>query len=124
MPRAKKMAVPATPTGLAYGENKALADSQKVVPIRPGGTTPTAAPAPSNDPLAVAQQFTPPNVGLGEETSRPSEPVTAGLGVPTSSLLAPAPASGSLATMLQQAALASGSQSLAELAKRAAELGQ
>jgi len=67
--------LPSTPTGMKYGEHKALADAQAAVPV---GAQPTPAPAPA-ETLAAAQAFTPPNLGLGNPTGRPDEGVMTGL---------------------------------------------
>lgn len=70
--------LPSTPTGLAYGENKKLADAQAAIPVAP---QPGAGPAvtPPAATLAAAQAFTPPRLGLGDPTSRPNEDVMTGM---------------------------------------------
>lgn len=127
--------MPNTPTGLAYGEHQQLANAQAAIPV---GGTPTPAPAPTGapppapmptpaanlapNPVAdtynAAQQFTPPNLGLGAPSANPGEHVTA-------PIVGPVPTTtGRLSQTLAQAAQLSGSPSLLALAKLAQDLGQ
>jgi len=71
------------PTGMPYGDNKALRDAQKAVPMA-GTSSPT--PPPTAAPNALPAPSTPiPTVPLTAPTQRPTEPVTAGLPNGTSS---------------------------------------
>lgn len=79
------------PTGLPYGEAKALADAQRTLPVsQPPGSGPVGAvaSAPTGAPAATGTadaaigalggfQHTP--IGLGAPSARPNEPVTTGL---------------------------------------------
>ena len=71
------------PTGMPYGDNKALRDAQKAVPMA-GTSSPT--PPKTAAPDALPGPSTPiPTVPLTAPTQRPTEPVTAGLPNGTSS---------------------------------------
>ena len=73
----KPMAVDA-PTGLPYGQNKALRDAQRAVPM--AGTT---SPKPPTDNAPQMPSGAPmPVVPLTAPTQRPTEPITAGLSAP------------------------------------------
>lgn len=62
------------PTGLPYGENKALTDAQQVAPL------PQAPAPPSQEQIMAAAKAMPfPSGTLGDPTDRPNEPVTHGL---------------------------------------------
>src|SRR5213078_1555218 len=62
------------PTGLPYGEHKALIDTQQQVPIQTPAPTPTGL-LPPPEPQAPPAPITP----LSAPTTRPQEPITAGL---------------------------------------------
>ena len=79
MPRAK------------YGSVKKVEDAKRALPDD-GGGMPGAMPSAAMDParvMAAAQEFAPPQIGLGAPTSRPGEPVTAGMGDPAAAPIAP-----------------------------------
>jgi hypothetical protein len=125
--------LPSTPTGLPYGENKALTTAQQQIPQ--GSTPMPSAPAPTPTPgapapppgtqppnrfaamLGAAQQFSPPNLQLGAPTNVPGEPITTPISGPT-------PAGPRVADTLMSAAQASGSSTLLALAQQAQRLGQ
>lgn len=71
------------PTGMPYGDNKALKDAQRAVPMAgtesptPTANTPQTAPMASGTPLPV--------VPLTAPTQRPSEPITTGMPSTTAS---------------------------------------
>lgn len=121
-----------TPTGLPYGENQALANAQRSIPMA-SAPTPTAAPAGGPSPAPGGTPSTPlPVPGARpflRPTERPNEPVTAGL--PTGA--GPGPEAlgafgqgmgGGMADMLNQAAQAAGSPTLSFLARQASAQGQ
>lgn len=62
------------PTGLAYGEGKALADAQRALPVAdqqsPGRVTAI---------YDAARSYSAPSIGLGRPSDRPDEPITAGI---------------------------------------------
>lgn len=116
------------PTGLPYGEHKALVDTQRQVPIAaappapvPGGAGATPLPA-TPAPLAPAPGSFPP---LDRPTERPHEPITAGAPVgagPGPEAVGQLPAT--LSSVIAQAAQASGSTDLQFLAEQAQRFGQ
>lgn len=65
---------PRAPTGQPYGAHQDSIQSQQAVPL-PQSRPPT--PGAGAIPAAQAHNFQP--VGLGDPTSRPDEPITAGL---------------------------------------------
>jgi hypothetical protein len=70
-----------------YGQAKTLQDSQRSVPMGTGAL-PGLQPNPAQNPMASAQQFTPPPVTpMSAPTMNPGEPVTTG----PASQLAPNP---------------------------------
>ena len=71
------------PTGMPYGDNKALRDSQKAVPMAgtSAPTPPKAPAAPMDQPAANPM----PTVPFTAPTQRPSEPITTGVANPSSS---------------------------------------
>lgn len=75
---------PAAPTGRPYGERKALLESQQQVPLARQGTPQAAGSGtPTADPAAIEAAFAAmsfPDGKLNDPTTRPGEPVTAGLG--------------------------------------------
>jgi hypothetical protein len=108
----------------AYGENSELATQQAGAPMartaaRPqaggaGGTTPTAGP--------------PDIVGIGADSQRPDEPVTAGVDIgpgPGSEVLpgGPQPATGELSDMMFQLAATDRTGAIAALAMQAMRRG-
>jgi hypothetical protein len=119
------------PTGLPYGENQALSQDQKQVPM---GAAPSAPAAPQGPPPGGqmdqaandAQQFQMPQLGkLTRPTERPQEPVTAGItgGPQPLGQAQPGPTPG-IADMLSSIARVSGSSAIAQLAQRAQSLRQ
>ena len=75
------------PTGMPYGDNKALRDSQKAVPMA-GTKSPTPPKMAAPAPLPAAPQTPPtamPTVPLTAPTQRPMESVTTGLANTTAS---------------------------------------
>lgn len=67
-----------TPTGMQYGQGKALQDAQRAVPM--AGTS-APKPSPAAPVSNVGQPL--PTVPLTAPTQRPNEPIMAGSGVPT-----------------------------------------
>lgn len=66
----------AAPTGLGYGERKAIEDAQRAVPVASPGVPPQAAPtSPPPATWPIPGTLTP----LDAPSERPGEPVTAGL---------------------------------------------
>ena len=124
----------AAPTGLPYGENQALSNAQRTIPMAPA-PTPAAGPPPapgggSGGPAAPPAPLPVPGANpLFRPTERPNEPVTAGL--PSGPGAGPEALStfgldvnGAMADMLSQAAQVSGSPTLAALAQQASGLAQ
>lgn len=124
----------AAPTGLPYGENQALSNAQRTIPMAPA-PTPAAGPPPapgggSGGPAAPPAPLPVPGANpLFRPTERPNEPVTAGL--------ASGPGAGpealgsfgqgvgeNMAQMLGAAAQAAGSPTLGFLARQASAQGQ
>lgn len=66
------------PTGQAYGARTDQAAALKAVPAAPPPTS-TAPPVPQQDPMAAAAAMPFAPVGLGNPSTRPDEPVTAGV---------------------------------------------
>lgn len=116
-----------TPTGLPYGENQALSNAQRTIPMAPSPAPagPPPAPAPGgapNLPVPGARPWTRP-------TERPNEPVTTGVpsgpGPGPEALGAFGQGLGeNMAQMLGAAAQAAGSPTLDFLARQAAAQGQ
>lgn len=78
MPRAKKM----TPTGLAYGEHQKLQQAQAAAPL--GQATPAPAPNATDrmaQAIQAAQSMPSPEGSLLAPSTRPNEPLQAGLSV-------------------------------------------
>jgi len=136
MPRKRKKQPVQTPTGMPYGQGEKLADAQRQLPIPNAPTIPSpssstagrqqaATPAPpAVDPIAAAitaaAQVAPPSGAFAAETSRPDEPLTAGLpvgaGPGTAALGLPAiPEDDDTLNALVVAYQRTGSQSLARL---------
>lgn len=94
MPRRRKTQGVKTPTGLPYGQGQQMAEAQKALPLPGPGTRPQPQRAPAGpapvpvapaDPMAAAiaaaSQLAPPAGGLARPSSRPDQPVTAGLNI-------------------------------------------
>lgn len=114
------------PTGLPYGEHQALVEAQQQVPLPAGPGMVESPGMPVPDPFSAAmsagQAMRPPDPILYGPSTRPREPVTAGLPVgPGPGLEALAiPRGDRVARMMDQLAADSGDpavQKLAELAK-------
>lgn len=70
---------PTAATGLPYGEHQALVQAQQAMPIAsPAGPAPSPVPA-DQQALALAQAMPPPSNPLDQPSTRPNEPITAGL---------------------------------------------
>lgn len=134
------------PTGLPYGEHKALVDSQQAIPLPGGGASTPSSPAPggavpggppsgtaagppvsSGNPMADALQAalgaSPPSGGMLADTSRPGEPITHGLASgPGGGPEVLAPAGPSLADKMDRIAAVNGDPQLARLAQLARTL--
>lgn len=110
------------PTNLPYGENQQLQQAQQAVPLPQG---PQQQPLDMGAAMMAAKQFQKPNLpGLTGPTTRPNEPVTAGL---PGSPINPAAGQrqvGNLSSMLSAVAQANNNPALSQLAARAAAAGQ
>ncbi len=120
------------PSGLPYGENKALLNDQRSLPMA-SGTVPAPTQAsesgpPSGSPPPHTAAPVPGSKPFLRPSENPGEPVTSGLpigpGPGPEALSLNTGASGNLSAMLTQAAAASPSPALAALASQAAALGQ
>lgn len=125
------------PTGMPYGAHQATIAAQQAMPLPqvtsgppPGAAAPVPSPAPAGGGGAFAQamqqaaMMAPPDGGLLAPSTRPSEPVTAGLGVgpgPGPEALGPVagPPTSPVATMLGRVAESTGDPVLAQIAEQA-----
>lgn len=110
-----------TPTGLPYGETGQLADQQRAAPLSQSPSVPTA---------DVGQDAGPDLVGFDAPSSRPGEPVTAGVGVgpgPGPEALTPGMTAvssyGPLTNMLSELSASDASGSIAALMMEAQRRG-
>lgn len=120
------------PTGLPYGENQALSNAQRTIPMAPA-PAPAGSPAPaagSGGPVSPPAPLPVPGARpFLRPTERPNEPVTSGLptgaGPGTEALGAFGQGMGeNMAQMLGAAAQATASPTLAFLARQASAQGQ
>ena len=112
------------PTGLPYGESGQLQAAQQAQPV-PQAPTQAPPPVSPGDAMAAAKNFQMPALGgLMDPSSRPNEPVTAGLPGSPVTPGAQAPPDGSVSALLAKMAAATGSGSLSSLAQRAQQVGQ
>jgi hypothetical protein len=118
---------PAAPAGLAYGQHQALIDSQRQMPMAAPATAAPTPPTAAPPGPSAAPPVLPGSLGAFDRpTERPGEPVTAGLPIgpgPGPEALGP-PLGRTFADIIADAATASGSNELAQLAQRARNLGQ
>jgi hypothetical protein len=97
------------PTGLPYGDNQALVDQEHAAPLAQSPSVPT---------MPISTGAPPDLVGLDAPSTRPDEPVTAGVDAgdgPGSEILAPPQQGGAIAETLSRLSASDMSGELAAL---------
>lgn len=108
-----------------YGEAGQQLDAQRIAPMAGTAPMPPAAPLPNADSGGAGP--TGPTAGFGDPTSRPDEPITAGvnIGPGPGSMFLPSPAQGTgfITSLLQRLSATDTTGLLAQLAERAGAVG-